>query len=64
MRNGIIIVCLLTLLFPGGGAAAQDFTAACPATFEWSLFRKRSDTLSMLFLGDVMLHQKQIDNAR
>lgn len=56
------LICLLLLM--GSAAQAQDFSFYRPPVFEWELFRRGEDTLTMVFVGDIMLHQKQIDNAR
>ena len=64
MKRRLLICLLLPLLLMGSAAQAQDFSFYRPPVFEWELFRRGEDTLTMVFVGDIMLHQKQIDNAR
>ena len=64
MKRLTLILLLLPFLLAGNGARAQDFSLSRPPHFRWELFSWRPDTLSLVFVGDIMLHQKQIDNAR
>lgn len=64
MKRLSLILILLPFLLAGNGVFAQDFSPSHPPTFRWNLFPRRPDTLTMVFVGDIMLHQKQIDNAR
>lgn len=64
MKRLRLIFLLLPTLLLGSTVCGQDFSFYRPPVFHWGLSRPGPDTLKMVFVGDIMLHQKQIDNAR
>lgn len=63
-RLALACISLATLLAAPAAAGQEVFSLQRPRPLETEWALRRDDTLSLLFLGDIMLHKGQLDAAR